>query len=393
MLIRYSLVYFALFLVVSISAPNGFSLPQFAVMNNAKCISCHVAAQGGGLRNFRGWQLLSRTGLFKPDTVKLGRLSKLGGESNSLLNGRLTLGTDIRFQMARSQKSPTAKRRFFPMQAALYGDYRITDWIHTEVSYNFGKKKFNGQQSWTASAIIQPRYSFSQFRVGYFQPSIGIRYDDHTMLVRQIPGADGTTIIAPNYAEYGAEFTFNEIKWLTATAGIFDNSSLSQDYVIDNSGKQVQLVDKNKNHLSTLGRIVFLSTLFSGKGNVLTGGSYYANDDFSLVNAFGGLGFDGKIALLADFARSDKKNMRTTNTFSMELSYKVLDSLVAFVRGENGKTFSTISSKDIKTYTKQGVIGAEIFILPYIELRPEYRYMDTERFTSTRWAVQIHVFR
>ena len=45
-----------------------------------------------------------------------------------------------------------------------------------------------------------------QLRIGHFQPSIGIRYDDHTMLC---PAGSRSkyhpVIIAPNFAEYGAE--------------------------------------------------------------------------------------------------------------------------------------------------------------------------------------------
>ena len=48
---------------------------------------------------------------------------------------------------------------------------------------------------------------------------------------------------------------------------------------------------------------------------------------------------------------------------------------------------------EIKTYANQGLIGAQIFILPSIELRPEYRIVDTEQFRSTRWALMLHVFR
>ena len=53
---------------------------------------------------------------------------------------------------------------------------------------------------------IQPSFKLPRLRIGYFQPSIGVRYDDHTAVVRQIAEGSGPrSLIAPNYAEVGAE--------------------------------------------------------------------------------------------------------------------------------------------------------------------------------------------
>ena len=53
------------------------------------------------------------------------------------------------------------------------------------------------------------------------------------MLVRQIAGSDGSPLIAPNYAEYGMEFNYNGIDWVTLTAGVFNAESLSENFVVD----------------------------------------------------------------------------------------------------------------------------------------------------------------
>ena len=69
-------------------------------------------------------------------------------------------------------------------------------------------------------AIYQPNYNWPALRVGHFQPSIGMRYDDHTMLVRQTPMLPGAaSLIAPNYAEYGAEVHYYKKLWLSQTGG------------------------------------------------------------------------------------------------------------------------------------------------------------------------------
>ena len=67
--------------------------------------------------------------------------------------------------------------------------------------------------------------------------------------------------------------------------------------------------------------------------------------------------------------------------------------MLLILRGERGETVSSIGGNDIETHTNQGLIGAQIFLLPYVEVRPEYRIVDTERFRSKRWAVQVHLFR
>jgi hypothetical protein len=43
-------------------------------------------------------------------------------------------------------------------------------------------------------------------------------------------------------------------------------------------------------------------------------------------------------------------------------------------------------------YTTQLVLGARLFVLPFVELRPEWRWVDTERYRSSRIAAQLHLF-
>ncbi|MFC1551110.1 hypothetical protein ACFL6P_00960 [Candidatus Latescibacterota bacterium] len=381
-----------LVLTLFLNPISAKSLPQYAAMNGEQCINCHINAQGGGLRNYRGWRYHSDTGMVKPDNIKLGKFYSLDGKTNSAFDSRLTYGGDFRVQMARSHKSSDADRRIFPMQASLYSDYKITDWIHAEVSYNFGPQKFDGQQSWTSSIIYQPEFSYTQFRAGFFQPSIGLRYDDHIMLVRRTPGADGNTIIAPNYAEYGAEFTYNGFDKFTITAGVFDAESLEENFVIDNSGHQVSLIG-DKGDMSLLGRVVFWPENYIENVSVFSGGSYFVNDDFSISNLFTGIGFIEKITLTADYSRTEKTDMRATNNLMLEAGYSVSEPLRLILRTESGRTFTNIAGSELKTYTNQGLIGAQIYILPYVEFRPEFRIVDTERFRSSRYSAQLHIFR
>ncbi|MFC1528714.1 hypothetical protein ACFL5B_02265, partial [Candidatus Latescibacterota bacterium] len=222
-------------------------------------------------------------------------------------------------------------------------------------------------------------------------PSVGVRYDDHTMLVRRVGGAYETSLIPPNYAETGAEFTFNNVQWLSMTVGMYRAHSLAENFVTNKEDEQISLI-KNKDNLSMLGRIEFRSKDIKQFMNPSTGISFLANGDFSLFNLFSGVGIADKVSVLAEYAYSEKKNLRETKNVTLDITYKLLDSLLLYVRGERGVTNSTFRESKIETYTNQGVAGIQIFVLPYIVFRPEYRLADTEDYRSTRYALQLHVF-
>ncbi|MCS6809418.1 MAG: hypothetical protein RML40_11545, partial [Bacteroidota bacterium] len=98
-----------------------WALPQFSLMTGNRCLTCHINAQGGGIRSELGWYALKDAGMLQPSTIPLLKeLYALEGESNAYLDGQLTLGMDVRGQMTRSPATATAQRRFFPMQLAIY---------------------------------------------------------------------------------------------------------------------------------------------------------------------------------------------------------------------------------------------------------------------------------
>ncbi len=383
---------YVVFVVIAFAAliagsSTALALPQFSLLTGNRCINCHIAPQGGGLRNDLGWYSMRDVGLIDP--ADLGMPGP--GESNTLFDGLLRTGLDFRMQRARSHKSPDAEGKIFPMQAALYGALVPTEWATVYAAYNFGaKKRYNGQQSWSTSLLLQPDYSYPILQAGFFQPSIGVRYDDHTMLVRQVAGAAGVPLIAPYFAELGAEITYNSLKWLSVTAGAFNARSLAENLVTGLDSLPHALVDED--NLSMLGRVVFSPRALDNELNMYAGVSLLLNDDFSLTNIFAGVGFTDDVSLMAEYAHSDKQDLRTTDNFSIDLTWQALDALLLYVRGERGVTSLTYLAEPVEEYTNQVVLGTQIFVLPSVELRPEYRWVDTEAFTSTRYAVQLHLF-
>lgn len=390
---RFIITVFAVFLGLILTVTYAVSLPEFAYMENLRCIQCHVNSQGGGLRNFRGWNYLRETSLVPPEKVGLDGLYNLNSTSNSIFSQRLMLGFDERYQMAKSHRSEDADREFFNMQTEVYAALKLMDFLHIEGSYNAAETKFDGQSEWTGSVVFQPEYSFRQIRAGRFRPATGLRYDDHTMMVNNVPGAYGPPILPPGYAEYGIQYTENSPDWLSLTLGVFDAANLAESFVTNPDGNLQPLIDDEHN-LSWLARAEYRPDWGGDTWRVVPGVSYFINDDFDMMNLFAGAGIGKRLSLIADYSRSGKDGMRTTHNIMLEAGYRLLPPVMLILRGERGRTYTEVSGgNEIETYTNQGLFGAQIFILPSIELRPEYRIVDTERFRSTRWALSLHVFR
>ena len=356
------------------------ALSQFALLTANRCVNCHITAQGGAQRDELGQYSMDGVGLLAPNYVLPGK--------TAYADGLVLMGADIRGQMARSHTSPEAERKVFPMQVALYSVVRPSNALKIEGSYNFGPEKYAGQRAWTASAIYQPNYNWPALRIGHFQPSIGMRYDDHTMLVRQTPDVAGaTSLIAPNYAEYGAEVHYYKKLWLSLTAGIYSARALSENTV-----QNASLIE-NRDKPSFLGRIVLWPKLVEQKMNFYLGGSWLKNGDFLMTNLFAGVGLQDKIAVMAEYVLSDKEGVREAKTASVDITLQAIPGLLLFARGETGEVkHIRTSARAVDLMTQQAVFGIQIFLTPQIELRPEYRILDTETFRSSRYALQLHVF-
>ncbi len=396
-------------------SPEADALPQFTLLTGNKCLNCHISTQGGGLRNELGWYMEKDMKLFSAHSVGLEFIEK--AESNSLADGALILGFDARVQMTRSPRTATSPTRFIPMQTAVYAAWVAAPWLTLEGMAELGALAeqamgtplpFAGMQGWSASAMIQPSLALPQLRIGHFQPSIGIRYDDHTMLVRQVAGANTIPIIAPNFAEYGAELNYDGLQWLSLTAGAYLPRSLAQTRTINKYGESVPLLGDSLAAAATASNLGALAASPSYLArfaitprtedhifNSYFGASYFTNRSFSMINIFAGAGLSDRVALQGEYVLSGISEGRQTRNYSVMLTYQALSGLLPFVRFERGITqVSAPNATDgvAELYSVQATIGAQIFPLPFIELRPEFRYYDTESFRSTRWNLQLHLY-
>ena len=363
-----------------------FATPEFSIWSGNKCSTCHIAEQGGGARNNFGWNFARDASFFK--TQELPFLEPLS--TNQLFDTLISYGMDFRMQTVRSHKTENAVRRFFPMQASGYLTIKPFDFLLFDGQYNFGPKMFQGQQSWSASAILKFDENLPYIRLGYFQPAFGLKDCDMTDLDRRTATSDGTeTLIAPDFAELGAEIVYSSLDWLTVQFGIFDASSL----------REVTALGDLKNAKSISSRIVIRPSVF---GNLLSeffiGGSNLTNELYVYNTAFIGVSPIEDWLLQLKYSYSNKAYTRRSDSYIATISYILTPGIILGLKGQYGESdlFFDIFNHNNKylliTDIKQITLNAKVFLTPFLELIPEYRYMRTREYESTRWAFQIHLY-
>ena len=217
-----------------------------------------------------------------------------------------------------------------------------------------------------------------ELRVGMIQPSIGVRHDDHTMMIRADAASPRSPIIAPNYNELGAELHYHPVSWLKVDVGGFDSSSL----------RDVMPTTLTKRGLAYLGRLTWAPQFIDYRISGWLGVSQYATGDFAISNAFFGVGKDKVGALMIEASKATRAKGHETQNWMAMLSVPVVDWLTAEVRYEQAKT----DDNGATSKAEQFVVGAQFFAMPYVELRPEYRLMKTDEYVLGQYTLQLHMF-
>lgn len=390
--------YITLLLFLFILAFKLYSTPQFSMLTGNKCSNCHFNTLGSGIRNSLGFYAIKDVGLINPDDIGIGKFHEKFGQENSLFDRKLFYGFDFRFQTAMLGDPEHPVRKYFGMQASPYLVLIPTEWMTIGGFYNifydvYNKTVFPAQKPWSAYINIQPDMLYPSLKVGFFEPPIGMRYDDHTMLISQIAGGGAilNQFIPPDYAEYGAELNYDGLKWLTLTAGIFNSKSMSENSINISQGR-IPLTDKTK--ISSALRIAIWQRLFDNNLNLNVGASYFKNSDFNIIAIFFNAGLTDKLSLLTELMLTDKDGYRKSKNYSIELAYSILEPLLVYGRIEKAITDDSQLMDGLSYATNQAVIGFQIFPLPFIEFRPEYRMFDREWVPGyqTQYALQFHAF-
>lgn len=383
---------------------EGFSLPRNTIMAGAPCATCHVNHQGGGMRSEIGWGMSAFMGAVQYDQIGLDFIAE--APSNAIIEDLLSIGLDARIQVARFGRPQlsidddgeaevlTPERRIIPMQIQPYLAITPHDTVTLYGTYALGEGTFRGdlcdtpfagQSCYEAQVIYKPSSSLPAIRAGMLQPSMGIRHDDHTMLIRHDAANPRGTLIAPNYAELGAELTYQPRYWLHAEAGAFRAANLSQ--AIGNEAIT------SADDLAYVGRIGWMPRFDVGSGFSFQGwlgASTFGAGDFRMDNLFIGGGWLDRFSLILEAANLNYGDTvdRQGRNLSASLSVQTYEWLTLEGRVEEART--TLDDELFRT--RAAVVGLQFFPLPYVELRPEYRYSRTEAYAMGQYTIQLHLF-
>jgi hypothetical protein len=414
-----------LFLGVWLVAATAGAVPRMSLTAGSPCATCHVSPSGGGLRNEIGWSSMSHSGALTFDQIGLDFLHDQ--KSNALFDGKVLLGFDMRLQYVRFGR-PTLdddgdavapEARFIPMQiqpsiavipvegVTLTGTWsagpntRDGEWCDTI---------YPGQSCYEAQAIVEPAAGLA-IRGGVFQPSIGIRHDDHTIYVRSDAYERSRPLVPPNYAEPGVEVNWQPRSWFRADAGGFHTRKL--DEILNETAETADLWPA-----AYLARVSFLPQLqfrsapeattevdefgdpiaTSGEArtwlqlNTWIGASVYGSGDYMMQNVFLGVGRAGGGALLLEGSHSTRTADHETFAGMAQLSYDFFDWLVVSARAERAFGKVDIGAGRDEAAVSQYVATLELFPIPYVEIRPEYRVIKTDEYLLGQTTVQLHVF-
>lgn len=404
---RSSALLWALVVAVGVfmNAGDAHATPWTSLHAGTPCATCHTNVQGGGGRTEIGWGNSLYTGMFTYDQLGFNWLANR--ETNEIVPGYVSFGYDVRAQSARigapsitftnegEVEATLPERELFLMQMQPYLTVSPHETIDLYGTWNAGRGTFqDGEACWTpypgmscfeAMAIVRPHEKAPLVRVGMIQPSIGIRHDDHTMLLRQDASRERLPIIPASYAELGGELTYKPVYWFTADAGVYWANNLAESV-----GDTTRVQDDD---VAYSGRVTF-APLFGRQRNLrfstLMGASTYGAGDFRMDNLFAGIGWlnRGSIILESAFLHYYGGTTPSGRNLSLMTNVQIVPWFVL-----TGRVEQAHAERDGNLYNNLSFVGGfQFFPLPFFEIRPEYRHTTTDRYRTGQYTIQLHAF-
>lgn len=392
-----------LFLLLTITS-IAYSTPQFALQTSNRCMNCHTNYAGSGTRNELGWTTSRETSIINWDTLAgFHNFPPYSFSTNSILDGKIIISADSRLQSSKALRAGS-ERKWQLKQINLSTTIDIIDELSFDCNYNFAENKYQqrGQQAWAAALYYyQPNIDLI-VKVGKIQPSIGIRYDDHTSLIKLLATSFvfSSPILAVDYSDYGGELYYDVFNHsnqfiVNLTAGCYSAANFEKVFIPSAKG-EVPIVDKDKPSFSSK------ITLYENKGytdftNSYLGFSGYFNDNFKMYNAFGGINLFERISLFGEYAHYDSPELFESNNAILGLNIKLINGLNFEVRAEQALTHYIGAKYNNKV--QQLVLSSQFFPFPFLEIKPEYRLIDTSQdpmfltqYKGGIFYLQFHLF-
>lgn len=368
-------------------ASTAHALPRMTLTAGSRCSNCHVNPQGGGLRNDMGFYALAQAGMVTWEQVGWQKFHDLS--DNQALDGRLTYGFDYRGVLAKlgaprwgSDGQVVEPARIpVPMQLTPALAYKITDWLSATASVNplWWVRNYPGQSPADGWLQIKLAQGMPSLRVGMIQPSFGIRHDDHTLLLRRNPKTLGQPLLPPSYADPGAEVTWEPTHWLTVDAAAL-------------WGRNLALADPtalaaDKPVFS--GRLTLWPQVLDWGLNSWVGASALMADGSTLLGGHLGLGKNYWGTVIGEAVWSKTRGDREILSTLVHVSHSIKDWLVLEARWERSQSTQPGQADGEAT---SYVAGIQWMPLPNVELRPEYRWLDTKDYLLAQYTLQFHLW-
>lgn len=366
--------------------PAAEALPRLTLASGSRCGNCHVNPQGGGLRNDMGFYSLAQAGMITWDKVGWQKFHDLS--DNQALGGRLTYGFDYRGVVAKlgaprwgsDAQVVEPERIAIPMQFSPALAYQISDSLSATASFNplWFYRSYAGQAPADGWLQYRPSLTLPSLRVGMIQPSFGIRHDDHTLLLRRNPKALGQPLMPPAYADPGAELNWAPLHWLSLDAAALWGRNLARTDAAIAADRPV-----------FSGRLTLWPQLLDWGVNGWLGASALLADGATTLGGHVGLGKGSWGSALGEVVVSRNRADRQVVSTLVQLSHPIKDWLVLEARWEHSSA-SQRGQRDANATSY--VAGVQWMPLPNVELRPEYRWLDTSDYLIAQYTLQLHLW-
>ena len=350
-------------LVFSISillTQAGLGLPKFASRTGAKCQSCHVNPTGKGMRNEFGSS-------YGRDDITLPTFKELTDydEFSTNLTSNISVGADVRNLFFYNQREKGSS--FFQMQGDVYFDLRLNKKFRVLVD----KGLYSGFEIMGIAKVL-PLEGY--VKVGKFMPAYGTRTDDHTAFIRggQFGGGPYAGMIPSGYP---AGLRFGERSEDTGIELGFSPSYFSFQLGVFNGTPGAGLsgtgTTKQK-AVSMRGEAAFRVSDI----NLSVGGSLYNYPDPSgTITYYSGF---GSITVLQSLTLHSEVDILTKTLPGPDITGMMVWNELNYMVRPGIDLKLGFEFYDPDTELKNGsfsrvTIGAELFLLSGVEVRPLYR--------------------
>jgi hypothetical protein len=415
-----------------------FAVPRMSMTAGTPCATCHVNPSGSGLRTEVGFDTSRELSLVSVHDLVHGprAFERSVGQTfesaeNELFNHRVSTGLDVRLQWAHlgepkavydasTRNIVEPDMTMFPMQIQPYLKVAVSKTLSVYGSYSMGPNTHKGEacdtvfagQSCFDATLQYENPQGVTVRTGMIQPTIGMRWDDHTILTRGDAAQRRTPMIPPNYAEWGGEVSYQPMSSIRGELGVFESSNLEAALSAGQGGAAVAAV-------SYLGRVSYLPHFQIGgskpsdddddedwdndddddddeiveysppvNGHIWLSSSVYGSGSFHLISGLLGVGLSNGLAVYSEVSHSIQGDDYTTLNGMFGTSWTMIDSVVPSVRVERAQTNSGSQTTVVEAF----VASLEFFPVSFVEIRPEYRIVKTEAFIFGQPTVQLHLY-